>query len=216
MPARIHDLLEIDGPRFVREQPSAPQWVMDSLQRVPFVVVRRGDVTEHAIPVGVRGVRRNERWATSCHPSLVRRILTPGELLGRAKIPDRMPALRALQLLKERWRRVDVPSGDWGPGGSVGFELATGDPVVTPDSDLDAVIYAVQPIEMSEARSLLEATCDLPAVVDVRVETPRVGFSLREYANREGATLLIRTPAGALLATDPWRVPSGDVTAAPV
>jgi phosphoribosyl-dephospho-CoA transferase len=232
MPPRIHDLLEIDGPRFLRDQLSVPQWVMESLQRFPFVVVRRGDVTEHEIPVGVRGVRRNERWATSCHPSLVRRILTPGELLGRAKIPDRMPALRALQLLKERWRRdwsrgsgdvpggdwsrSDVPGGDWGPGGSVGFELATGAPVVTPDSDLDAVIYAAQPFETSEARSLLEATRDLPAAVDVRVETPHAGFSLREYASREGATLLIRTPAGALLATDPWRVPSGDVTAAPV
>ena len=88
----------------------------------------------------------------------------------------------------------------------MGFELATGAPVVTPDSDLDAVIYAAQPIDTSAARSLLEATRDLPAVVDVRVETPRVGFSLAEYVDRKGATLLLRTPAGAVLGTDPWRV----------
>ena len=199
MPARIHDLLEIDVPRFLREHPAAPQWAAESLQRIPFVVVRRGSITEHEIPVGVRGARRSLRWATSCHPGLVKRVMTPEELLG-LEIPDRMPALRALHLLKERWRQA------WGPGGSVGFELATGAPVVTPDSDLDAVIYAAQPIDTSAARSLLEATCDLPAVVDVRVETPRVGFSLAEYVNREGATLLLRTPAGAVLGTDPWRV----------
>jgi phosphoribosyl-dephospho-CoA transferase len=211
MPARIHDLLEIDVPRFLqehppaptrmrsREQSAAPRWAAESLQRVPFVVVRRGSATEDEIPVGVRGARRSERWATSCHPRLVKRILTPEELLD-LEIPDRMPALRALHLLKARWRQV------WGPGGSVGFELATGAPVVTPDSDLDAVIYAAHPIDTSEARSLLESTRDLPAAVDVRVETPRVGFSLAEYVDRSGATLLLRTPAGAVLGTDPWCV----------
>jgi phosphoribosyl-dephospho-CoA transferase len=198
MPARIHDLLEIDVARFLREQ-ATPRWVTASLQRIPFVVVRRGVEMDDAIPVGVRGARRSERWAASCHPSLVRRVLTPEELLDR-RIPDRMPALRALRVLKERWRR------DWGPGGSVGFELATGEPVVTPDSDLDAVIYAAQPIDTSEARSLLESTRGLPAAVDIRVETSRVGFSLAEYVGCEGAKLLLRTPSGAVLGTDPWQV----------
>jgi phosphoribosyl-dephospho-CoA transferase len=193
MPARIHDLLEIDVPRFLRDQ-LAPTWAAESLRRAPFVVVRRGS---GAIPVGVRGAHRNERWAASCHPSLVKRILTPEELLD-LEIPDRMPALRALQLLKERWQRA------WGPGGSVGFELATGKLVVTPDSDLDAVIYATQPIDSSEARSLLESTRGLPAAVDVRVETPRAGFSLAEYVSAQGAKILLRTPQGVVLGTDPW------------
>ena len=199
MAIRIHDLLEIDVPRYLQGHPSAPQWATESLQRIPFVVVRRGAATECAIPVGVRGARRSERWATFCHPGIVKRVLTPEELLV-PEIPDRMPALRALQFLKERWRRA------WGPGGSVGFELATGEPVVTPDSDLDAVIYAAQPIDPDEARHLLESTRGLPAAVDVRVETPRVGFSLAEYVSRQGATLLLRTPAGAVLESDPWRV----------
>ena len=195
MPPRIHDLLEIDVPRFLQGQ-LAPTWAAQSLQRAPFVVVRRGS---GAIPVGVRGAHRSERWAASCHPSLVKRILTPEELLD-LEIPGRMPALRALQLLKERWRRA------WGPGGSVGFELATGNLVVTPDSDLDAVIYATQPIDSSEARSLLESTRGLPAAVDVRVETPRAGFSLAEYVSRQGAKILLRTPQGAVLGTNPWHV----------
>jgi phosphoribosyl-dephospho-CoA transferase len=122
--------------------------------------------------------------------------LTPESLLG-LEISDRMPALRALGLLKERWGRCK-----WGPGGSVGFELATGEPVVKPASDLDAVIYASEPIDMSEARVLLCATRGLPAAVDVRVETPRVGFSLAEYV--KGTKLLLRTAQGAILGTDPW------------
>jgi phosphoribosyl-dephospho-CoA transferase len=88
----------------------------------------------------------------------------------------------------------------------VGFELATGKLVVTPDSDLDAVIYAAQPIDSSEARSLLESTRGLPAAVDVRVETPRAGFSLAEFVSRQGAKILLRTPQGAVLGTNPWHV----------
>ena len=208
---RIHDLLEIDVSWLPR---AAPQWVAESLRRTPFVVVRRGNATEDDIPVGVRGAHRSERWATSCPPNLVKRVLTPESLLGLeisdrsaaegiprsargATRDDRMPALRALGLLKERWGRRN-----WGPGGSVGFELATREPVVTLESDLDAVIYAPEPIDMSEARILLSATRGLPAAVDVRVETPRVGFSLAEYV--KGKNLLLRTAQGAILGTDPW------------
>jgi phosphoribosyl-dephospho-CoA transferase len=190
---RIHDLLEIDVSRF----PPSPRWVTDSLQRTPFVVVRRGEVTAHEVPVGVRGARRSERWAASCPPGIIKKVHAPADLL-RGEIPDRMPALCALRLLKELWGR----DRDWGPGGSVGFELGTGEPVVTPESDLDAVIYAAVPIDMSEARTLLDATRDLPAAVDVRVETPRCGFSLAEYA--QAAKLLLRTPQGPVLGIDPW------------
>jgi phosphoribosyl-dephospho-CoA transferase len=203
MRARVHDLLEVDAPRFLREWPAAPEWAAESLRRVPFVVVRRGVTTEREIGIGIRGARRNERWAASCHPSLIKQILTPRELLGR-EIPapraDGIAALRALVLLKERWRH------EWGPGGSVGFELATGEPVTRPDSDLDAVIYAARPMDASEARSLLDAARGLPAAVDIRVETPRAGFSLAEYVSRQGASLLLRTPAGTVLGTDPWHV----------
>lgn len=190
---RIHDLLEIDVTRFPR---AAPEWVLESLRRAPLVVVRRGVITDDNIPVGIRGALRRDRWAAFCPPHLIKRILTPEALLDRV-LPDRgMPALRALRVLKERWRC------NWGPGGSVGFELATGAAVVTPSSDLDAVIYASEPIDTCEARSLLEATRGLPAAVDVRVETPRVGFSLAEYV--QGTKLLLRTPGGPVLGTDPW------------
>src|SRR6267378_821469 len=96
---RTHDLLEIDAKQLLASQASAPQWVEGELRNSPFAVVRRGLATGYEIPIGVRGTERNQRWAAFCHPKLVKRILTPSQLLSRA-IPtsraDAIPAFRAL------------------------------------------------------------------------------------------------------------------------
>jgi phosphoribosyl-dephospho-CoA transferase len=213
MAPRIHDLLAIDAVRFLQSYSSAPAWVATSLRQTPFVVVRRGPVSGHEIPIGVRGAVRNERWAGGCHPSLVNEILTPQTLLGRgttaalASAPlsraAGIPALRTLSLLAERWQALDSA---WGPGGSVGFELATGRHVVTLQSDLDVVIYARRRMTVNEATQLSESTQGLPSPVDIRVETPICGFSLVEYASRAPAPILLRTASGALLGSDPWEM----------
>jgi phosphoribosyl-dephospho-CoA transferase len=203
MSARIHDLLEIDAERFLQRESSVPDWVVESLRESPFVVVRRGP-TEQGIPVGVRGGRRNERWAGVCRPDIVRAIVTPQMLLSRVVPATRsaaIPALRSLPLLAGRFRELDAP---WGPGGSVGFELATGRHVTTPESDLDVVIYADTPMTASAAQALRDCAQGLPAAVDIRVETPACGFSLTEYASRSPAPVLIRLASGTVLAADPW------------
>jgi phosphoribosyl-dephospho-CoA transferase len=230
--ARIHDLLEIDVERFLQAQVAAPAgWVAGSLREAPFVVVRRGLVsTEQGISIGVRGTRRNERWAGVCYPSIVRAMVTPQALLRwvvsagqiaplSQRVPASgglmpsasgltpsarcaaLPALRSLSLLAERWSEL---RSDWGPGGSVGFELATGCHVVSPQSDLDVVIYAQTPIGTAEARALLDCAQGLPAAVDIRVETPICGFSLAEYVNRASAPILLRFASGTALGSDPW------------
>ena len=225
MPPRIHDLLEIDAERFLQAHSSVPAWVAESLRQTPFVVVRRGPVSDEEIPIGVRGARRSERWAGGCHPSLVKAILTPSLLLDRAAAstmafaaastppaaaavapaaPSRaaaIPALRTLSLLAERWKALNSV---WGPGGSVGFELATGRHIATPQSDLDVVIYANERMTVNAATLLRDSALGLPAPVDVRVETPICGFSLVEYATRAPAPILLRAVSGALLGADPW------------
>jgi phosphoribosyl-dephospho-CoA transferase len=237
--ARIHDLLEIDAERFLRAQMAAvPGWVAESLRAAPFVVVRRGTISpESGVAIGARGTRRNERWAGLCQPSVVRTIVTPQALLRRVvpawqvapggqgvlacrsrEIPASdltpsaraaaLPALRSLPLLAERWSELKLA---WGPGGSVGFELATGRHVASAQSDLDVVIYAQTPIEIAEAHALVECTQGLPAAVDIRVETPICGFSLTEYANRAPAPILLRFASGTALGSDPWaeyRIPA--------
>jgi phosphoribosyl-dephospho-CoA transferase len=194
---RTHDLLEIDATQFLSIQTSVPAWAERELRRTPFLVVRRGRAG-HAIPVGIRGPERNQRWATFCEPKVVKSILSPPQLLRRT-VPafrlEAIPAFSSLQLLEERWTGFDC---SWGPGGSVGFELATGSHVAKPKSDLDRRITA------DEAKSLCGLASDLPAAVDIRVETSTCGFSLREYASHNPAPILLRMPCGVTLGVDPW------------
>ena len=201
---RTHDLLEIDVKQLLSSQAFAPKWVEDNLRKTSFVVVRRGPVRGREIPIGVRGAERKQRWAAFCHPELVRSVLTPSQLLTRA-IPtpraNAIPALRALDLLKERWMENVLL---WGPGGSVAFELASGRHVAKPESDLDIVIYAERRMAAEEAKSLCDRAMNLPAVVDIRVETLVCGFSLKEFAGRGPAPILLRVPSGIVLAKDPW------------
>jgi phosphoribosyl-dephospho-CoA transferase len=209
---RTHDLLEIDAKRFLSHPAYAPEWVPEALRRAPFVVVRRALATKQTIPVGVRGVARNQRWAAMCPFELVRNILAPGQLLDRP-VPksreDAIPAFRALNIMKERWRDIDYP---WGPGGSVGFELAAGWHVVRRESDLDIVIYSARRLTQDLAQSLHAQTLNLGAVVDVRVEAPSCGFSLKEYARRSQREILLRTPNGVTIGIDPWgdEIPTTD------
>jgi phosphoribosyl-dephospho-CoA transferase len=124
-----------------------------------------------------------------------------------------IPALRTLSLLTQRWKALNSP---WGPGGSVGFELATGRHIVTPQSDLDVVIYVNERMTVNETRLLRDSTQELPAPVDIRVETPTCGFSLLEYASRSPAAILLRTASGALLGADPWQAQDTTSAAQPV
>jgi phosphoribosyl-dephospho-CoA transferase len=153
------------------------------------------------IAVGVRGDNRNERWAASCEKSLVREIVRPEELLHTATDVRRTPAIRSLPEMSERWADLRLP---WGPGGSVGFELASGRKITTEASDLDLVIRAQRRISVEEARFLLDRTQGLEAKVDVRVETPVCGFALEEYVSAASAKILLRYPDDVRLGDDPW------------
>jgi len=201
---RTHDLLEVEPERFLSPHACVPEWAAERLRRVPFLVVRRGFPTEHNIPVGVRGPERNQRWAAFCEPRIVKSITTPTQLLKRtvaAFRADSVPAFGSLSLLKARWTGLDRP---WGPGGSVGFELATGSHVAKAESDLDIVIYADKPITTDEAKSLCALASGLPTAVDIRVETQTCGFSLNEYASQGSSPILLRTPYGVELGSIPW------------
>jgi len=111
--------------------------------------------------------------------------------------------MRSLSLLagNETWH--GFPQA-WGPGGSIGFELATGRDTATPHSDLDVVIYADERFSAVEAKRLHAATRFLPSMVDVLVETPVCGFALTEYATQAPAPILLRTASGVMLGADPW------------
>jgi len=180
-------------------------WVRAAIGRTPWVVVRRANAPAGKVAIGVRGCERHQRWGGLVDLADARLIKQPSQLrVSQAHDARRMvPALLTLALVERVLSNSDL---SWGPVGSVGFELATGDPVTTEESDLDLALFAPQQIAPEMASNLWSALSSLPAKVDVRVETAWCGFSLEEYALGRSAKILIRTPDGHQLVEDPWAV----------
>jgi phosphoribosyl-dephospho-CoA transferase len=207
MKAQVHDLLHVDPDSVNPACPAERAWVKEALASSPWVVVRRDEAPEDHIAVGVRGATRGDRWGGFIAKDQIRGIVRPEELLllhRSSKCVPRTPALKALRQVDERWRHLTFP---WGPAGSVGFELASGQFSTNESSDLDLIIRAPARISRERARSLWVRTHGLAVHVDVRVETPRCGFSLEEYACGPLGRILLRYPDGPKLCADPWSEP---------
>jgi phosphoribosyl-dephospho-CoA transferase len=204
MKAQVHDLLRVDPESVNPGCPAEQAWVEDALAVSPWVVVRRDEAPEDQIAVGVRGATRGDRWGGFIARDQIRSIVRPTELLllhRSSTCVPRTSALRALRQMDERWRHLNFA---WGPGGSVGFELVSGQPSTNDSSDLDLIIRAPAAISRERARSLWDHTHGLAVRVDVRVETPYCGFSLEEYACGALERILLRYPDGPKLGADPW------------
>jgi phosphoribosyl-dephospho-CoA transferase len=200
---RVHDLLEINGRLLRATLPSPPAWLTDCLGESSYVVARRSPAAENQIPIGICGAQRKQRFSAVIPRRLVRNILTPPLLLRLAEsltIPQ-LPALRSLVSLKKRWAGLDWP---WGPIGSVAFTLATGSQRANADSDLDIVLEAENRFTTSDAKMLFASTLGLTARVDIRIETPFCGFSLFEFGWTRSGSILLKTPEGPILGSDPW------------
>jgi phosphoribosyl-dephospho-CoA transferase len=206
-PISTHDLIRLREPTALIMDASIPAWVESALDRAPWVVVRRGHVRDGIIPVGVRGPVRHQRFAAALAVADIADLLAPEQLtesryvIARSRM-DEAPALAALArvapILASRGHR-------WGPGGSVGFEIATGVATATSSSDLDLILHQDRPLGPDEAIDLqaVLAEAAAPARVDVLLETPRGGVSLADLASMP-ARLLVRTPDGPRLSADPW------------
>ena len=206
-PAPTHDLVRLREPIALTVDAPVPTWVEPALRRTPWVVVRRGYVRDGMMPVGVRGLTRQQRFAAFLAVAEIADRLSPEDLtvsryIVEGKRKDVVPALAALArvapILARRGHR-------WGPGGSVGFEFATRVPTATASSDLDLILRQDRRLEPNEAFELRAALAEAaaPARIDVLLETPRGGVLLADLAARP-AQVVVRTPAGARLATDPW------------
>jgi phosphoribosyl-dephospho-CoA transferase len=206
-PAMTHDLIRLREPIALTVDASVPPWVEPALLRTPWVVVRRGHVRDGMIPVGVRGLARQQRFAAVLAVAEIADRLSPEELtesryvIARRRM-DEAPALAALArvapILSSRGYR-------WGPGGSVGFEIATSVATAKSASDLDLIIWEDHRLGLDEAIKLgaVLAEAAAPARVDVLLEAPRGGVSLADLAAMP-ARLLVRTPEGPRLLADPW------------
>lgn len=210
---RPHDLVWIDGSQSLIAETSVPTWVVTILAEQPVAVVRRGRAAPGLVPIGIRGNARDERFAGIVPAGAVTRHVRPEDLLSQRQEPSRarreaMPALQAFYAVMSAWADLDLP---WGPAGSVGFELATGMPAVTANSDLDLVIHAAARLSEQDGVLLLQAVADIDAVPDVQVEAPQGSFSLREYCDGRSLRRRLKTCDGARLVRDPWSTAEGEL-----
>jgi phosphoribosyl-dephospho-CoA transferase len=176
----------------------APAWAVDAVGAGHPVVVRRAIAEPGYVTVGVRGQRREQRFATVMPLAAVQRRVTPQALRGVIS-PRDLPALRALDQL-----RPLLAQQDWGVSGSAGFELASGIEALHALSDLDLILRTPQPLDRKDARTLLAQLDTAPCAVDLQLQTPFGAVALREWAGGSRRVLL-KTTGGAHLVIDPWQ-----------
>jgi len=213
-PPTPHDLLLLQR---VPRWGAAPDWVGAALERMPVVVVRRAGAPQGLVSVGVRGAGRSERFGALVSIADVAAVASPESLVD-AQTPLFAPApcehdaqrkatLPAFAVLRELAAVLRPFRLAWGPTGSVGFELATGLPVVHADSDLDLTLRAPEWLARESAQKLLQSLA-VPAAnaglrIDAQLETPAGCIALAEYAG--GAKrVLLRTCGEPMLVEDAW------------
>jgi phosphoribosyl-dephospho-CoA transferase len=190
---RPHDLLRIASVTQLSNR--GPAWVTPALRDAPWVVVRRARCAPGYLPVGIRGPSRSHRHATLIENACVTEVLSPAELVDQVDLLPDLPVTDALR----RAAALLAPTGlRWGPGGSVGFSLATGVFAVTPTSDLDLVLTADDVPRLAMLAGLREALRELPARVDCQLDLPIGGVALDDLL---GPTeqVLVRTNDGPSL-----------------
>ncbi len=193
-PFSTHDLIRLREPIAVKLDGPASSWAEPTLRRTPWVVVRRGRIRDGWLPVGVRGATRAERCAAWLSVADIAEKRSPEELwdglanhptclayAGESTESEAVPAVAALTRVAPLLARLGYR---WGPGGSVGFELATAVATATASSDLDIILRQPLRLEPDKARVLQVALAEAaaPAQIDALLETPHGGVALTDLA----------------------------------
>jgi phosphoribosyl-dephospho-CoA transferase len=205
----VHDLILLRTESAMISTQSDPACPYLNPNQRPWVVVRRGRISDGLIPVGVRGPQRHERCAGFTRLSEVLETRRPDQL-RLLLAEDSRRALRAFRTLSYLESRLVGLDMSWGPGGSVGYELASGIPAVRDDSDLDFILFAPKKLDITEAQDLWRMISSAPGKVDALVETPFCGFSLQEFVTISPRKMLLRTNDGRILGSNPWKLSNGE------
>ncbi len=199
-----HDLLWVTGSDALVSDDVLPSWATEQWHAGLPVVVRRDHSGKGLIPAGIRGKHKSQRAPVWVHPENIVKCLSPQllalerEMLLRSPFATARPVLAMLELIE-----LDLPY-TWGPTGSCAFALATGQPVMHEDSDLDLQIRCPRPVLPECFARLVEKCESLPCRTDIQIETPRGAFALKEWVREKGRRVLLKTNFGPVLTTDPW------------
>jgi phosphoribosyl-dephospho-CoA transferase len=205
----VHDLILLRTESAVISTQGDPACPYLNPNRRPWVVVRRGRISDGLIPVGVRGMQRHERWAGFASLSEVLETRRPDQL-RLLLAEDSRRGLQAFQTLSYLESQLVGLNMSWGPGGSVGYELASGIPAVHDGSDLDLILFAPKKLNITKAQDLWRMISSAPGKVDALIETPFCGFSLEEFVTTSPRKILLRTSDGRILGYTPWNLNGED------
>jgi len=201
-----HDLLRLHT---LPPMSDMPAWLPRVFADAPYAVVRRAEAPPGLVAAGFRGPSRAQRYGAFVALDSIVSACSPEHLRDRPPSPERR-ALSAFQALEALARHGWLDALTWGPTGSVGFELATGRPVVSDTSDLDLLIRMPTPLPRATARTLRARLSTVEAALGVRIdtqlETPAGGVSLSEWADHK-PRVMARSRCGPSLVADPWSAP---------
>ncbi|WP_075791542.1 malonate decarboxylase holo-ACP synthase [Massilia putida] len=193
---RPHDLLFALRPDAFAVDGARPDW-LDA--RAP-LVVRRESTAAGIVPVGARGLQRNERCKGYLTLDAVASVITLRILATRAHGADgALPCIAALRGLAPRLDALDI---EWGPVGGAGYWLACGLPVLRATSDLDLLVRLPRRPAAGVLKTLTALHDGQPCRIDIQIDTGVGGFALAEFAR--GGRVLLKTDAGPRLVDDPW------------
>ncbi|MNZ73375.1 Phosphoribosyl-dephospho-CoA transferase [compost metagenome] len=200
-----HDLVRFRNPDSIIFDSPKPGWAIESLMRAPFVVVRRAPMLGSAVPVGIRGGSRNQRLAATIELDHIIQRVAPEELaLSKSwrtnKHLQEIGISYALEFVDSILTQERM---NWGPTGSVGFELASGIFTATENSDLDIIIRVTKFLPVDTSKELIAKLLQAPVKVDVQLETIKGCVILAEYARGE-SSIMLRTTDGPRLVKNPW------------
>ncbi len=159
---RPHDLVWLNHASATGD--IAEPWVAQQWRAALPVVVRR-DVDDRArVPVGVRGMKREQRAAGWVQARNIVRSVTPEMLVDREVLLHSpfvsQPPVGGYRPHLTRWPR------GWGVTGSTGYALATEIPVLHAASDLDLLIRAPQPLDREALLEWQTRVAQLPCRAD--------------------------------------------------
>ena len=177
--AQPHDLVRLADPDEILTG-TEPAWVGAALAAAPWIVIRRARAPAGHLAAGVRGPARHQRHAMLIPAGAAAGIARPEDLRPAASVIA--PETPALAALRECRPILDGLGRPWGPTGSAGFELATGYPATTQDSDLDLLIRLGTLSGFTRAAALASQLSGLPARVDCHLETGHGAVALAELA----------------------------------
>ncbi len=183
-----------------------PQWALERWQRSPYHVIRRAVSRNHEIPIGIRGTSRGERFGCYIPFSWVEAVIRPQDLVTGKIWQTWSRGERFPEMLTTIEAMADILSDiEWGIGGSLGYELTTGQATITENSDLDLILYPSHKFSRERAIEWMALSNDCAKKVDLQVEIAKGAFHLAEYASGAHKVLLKKTD-GYSLCEDVWEI----------